>query len=72
MGQRVLERVCQLGEEAHLVKKFGGLQVHKAAPKRFLGQIGDGLQRRKRDIGADDRSGLQEALLLGGQVVDAG
>jgi hypothetical protein len=62
----MLERVCQLGEEAHLVKKFRGLQVHKATPERFLGQIGDGLQQRKGHVRADDRSGLQEALLLGG------
>ena len=71
LGQGVLEGVGTLRKEARLVEELGGLEVRQAAMQRRLGQLGDGLQQGQGHLGADDRGGLQELLLLWGQPVDA-
>ena len=48
------------------------MQVCEAAVERRLGQRGDGLEQRYGHLRADDRSGLEHLLGLGGQPVDAG
>ena len=67
----MLEGVGALREEARLVEELGGLEVRQAAMQRRLGQLGNGLQQGKRHLGANDRGGLEELLLLRGQPVDA-
>ena len=71
MGQGVLEGVVPLGEEARLVEELGRLQVRQAAMERLLGQLGNGLQQGQGHLGADDGGGLQQALVLRRQPVDA-
>ena len=46
--QGVLEGVFVLGEQARLVEELGRLQVRQAAVQRRLGQLGNGLQQRRR------------------------
>ena len=71
VGEGVLEGVLALGEEARLVEELGGLQVREAAVQRLLGQLGNGLQQRQGHLGANDGGGLEQALLLRRQPVDA-
>ena len=61
----------RLGEEARLVEELGRLEVRQAAVQRLLGQLGNGLQQRQGHLGANDGGGLQQALLLRRQPVDA-
>ena len=66
LRQGVLEGVGALWEEARLVEELGRLEVCQAAIQRRLGQLGDGLQQGLGHLGANDRSSLQELLLLWG------
>ena len=68
----VLEGVFELGKEARLVEELGRLQVRQAAVERLLGHVGNGLEQGQGYLCADDGRGLQQALLLGRQPVDAG
>ena len=72
VGEGVLEGVFEFGEEAGFVEELGGLQVAETAAQLLLGQLRDGLQEGEGHLGADDRRGLEETLLLGRQAVDAG
>jgi hypothetical protein len=40
-------------------------------PEVFLGPLGNGEQERELHVLADDRGGLEQPLVLGGQAVDA-
>ena len=71
VGQGVLEGVLALGEEARLVEELGRLEVRQAAVQRLLGQLGNGLQQGQGHLRANDRGGLEQALLLRRQAVDA-
>ena len=71
VGQGVLEGVCELREEAGFVEELGGLEVAEPAAQLLLGQLGDGLQQGEGHLRADDRGGLEQALLLGRQPIDA-
>ena len=71
VGEGVLEGVLELGEEARLVEELGRLEVREAAVQRRLGQLGNGLQQRQGHLRADDGGGLEQALLLRRQPVDA-
>ena len=64
LGQGMLEGVGALREEARLVEELGGLEVRQAAMQRRLGQLGNGLQQGQGHLGANDRGGLEELLLL--------
>ena len=72
VGERVLEGVGVLREEARLVQELGRLEVRQAAVQRLLGQFGNGLQQGHGHLQANDRRRLQQPLLLGRQAVDAG
>ena len=72
VGEGVLEGVFELGEEAGFVEELGCLQVAETAAQFLLGQLYDSLQEGKGHLRTDDRCGLEEALLLGRQAVDAG
>jgi hypothetical protein len=65
VGEGVLEGIFKLGEEAGFVEELGGLQVAEAAAQLLLGQLKDGLSEGEGHLGADDRGGLEETLLLG-------
>ena len=65
VGEGVLEGVGELWEEARFVEELGGLQVPEPTVQRLLGQLRDGLQQQEGDLGADDRRGLEQTLLLG-------
>ena len=69
--QGVLEGVLTLGEEPRFVEELGRLEMREATMQRRLGPLGDGLQQGQRHVGADDGGGLEQALLLGGQAIDA-
>ncbi len=72
VGEGVPERVLHVREEADLVQELAGLQQAQVAPHRLLAHVRDLLQERERDVLADHGGGLQEALGLDGQAVDAG
>ena len=59
VGQRMLERVFEVGEKLRLVEELRRLQVGEAAPKRILGRARDRLEQRERRILADDGRRLE-------------
>ena len=72
MGERVLESVFRLREEARLVDELVGAQRGQTAVELAGRQIGDLSQKRMREILADHGGGLQRALGFRLQTVDAG
>src|SRR5439155_21432299 len=46
LGQRMLERVFELGEKRRLVQELGGLESAEAVPERVVRQFDEGLQER--------------------------
>ena len=72
IGQRVLEGVFQLGEEARLVEELGRLQEGESPPQVRLGHVGDGLEKRKRHFRPDHRRGLEQPLFVRWQPIDTG
>ena len=72
VGEGVLEGVFVVGKQAGLIQELGRLEVREAAVQGVLGKLGDDLQQGQGHLSADDRRGLQQALLLGWQPVDAG
>jgi len=71
VGERVLEGVLEIGEELRLVHELGRLQARQAAPQLVLGVLRGLEQQGPRQILADDRRDLEEALVFGRQAVDA-
>jgi hypothetical protein len=69
--QGMLEGVLRLREQAGFVEELGGLQVRQGTVERLVGRVGNGLQQRPGHLGANHCGGLEQALLLGGQPVDA-
>src|SRR5712691_1650887 len=59
VGQRMLERVFEVGEELRLVEELRRLQAGEAAAKLILGRVRDRLELRERHILADDGSRLE-------------
>ena len=70
--QGMLEGVFQLGEEARLVQELRSLEVGEVAVQLGVWQVGNGGQEGTRHLRANNRGGLQQALGLGWQPVDAG
>ena len=71
-GEGVLERVLELREETRLVDELRRLQPGEPGAQRILGEVGHRLQQREGDLSTDDGRRLQQALVGGGQAVDAG
>jgi hypothetical protein len=69
--QGVPEGEGPLGHHARLIEQVGGLKVHESLLQCVLGELGKGLHERHRHLKTDHRGGLEEGLLLGGQLVDA-
>src|SRR5205807_3764437 len=57
--ERMLEGVLEVRKRSGLIEKLGDLQVVESAMKRFVGQVGDRLEKRERHVLADDRGDLQ-------------
>src|ERR1700730_2241640 len=72
VNEGVLERVFKLGKQLSFLQKFGGLQPREGLPKLVRGQFADDLQYAKRNLVADNGSGLKQTLVLSAQSVDAG
>ena len=72
MRQGMLEGILQLREEARLVQELCSLELSEVAVQVGVWQVGNGSQKGIRYLCANDRSGLQQALGLGREPVDAG
>src|SRR5262245_42635784 len=72
MRERMLEGVFEVREEARLVQELGGLELTQSPTQVALGRVGNGLQQGEGHILANDRGGLEQTLVLGGQAIDAG
>ena len=70
--ERVLERVLEVRKEPGLVEELRGLEVRETASKPLLRKVGHRLEQGERHVRPDDGRGLEQALLVGGQAVDAG
>jgi hypothetical protein len=57
--------------QARFIQELGFLQVRECLPKRLLWHVRNGLEERKRHILPDNGGGLEQALVLGQQPVDA-
>jgi hypothetical protein len=71
IGERMLEGVLEIREEARLVEELRSLEVSEPLAQAVLRRFRDRLQQRKGDVLPDDGGGLEEAFLLGWQPVDA-
>jgi hypothetical protein len=60
------------GEQAGLIEKLRRLQVCQATLEHLLRQLGNDLQQGKGHLGTDDRSSLEQALVLRREPVDTG
>jgi len=60
----VLEGVGALGKQTGLVEELRPLELRQAAGQRLVGRVGDDLEQRPGHLGANDRRGLEQALLL--------
>src|SRR5215467_11203140 len=54
VGQRVLEGVLEIGEDASLVKQLGGLQPAERGVQIVLTGVSDRLEQRERNVLPDD------------------
>src|SRR5438445_10613173 len=68
----MLERVLDFGKKPGLVQEFGGLQPRETLMQFVVAQASNGFEQTKRDVLADDRCRLQEALVFGCESIDAG
>ena len=71
IGQRMLEGVLGLREEARLVEKLRGLKAGQPGPERILWQLGDGEQEGERHITSHNGRRLEQALIFRREPVDA-
>ena len=69
--ERVLERVLEVRKEPGLVEELRGLEAGELGAHLVLRRVGDGQEQRQGHVLADDRGGLEQALGLGRQAVDA-
>jgi hypothetical protein len=53
VGQRVLERVLEIGKEPRLVEELGGLEIGQGAAQIVLVVVCDRLQKRERHVPPD-------------------
>ena len=49
----MLEGIFEVGEQARLVQKLRPLELREATPEVPLGQLGNPLKQRERDVLAD-------------------
>jgi hypothetical protein len=70
VGQRVLEGVRTLWEEAGLVQELGHLELQEAVVHSRLGQRSDGLQQQHGHLHANDGCHVQQVLHGGWQAIN--
>ena len=63
VGQRVLEGVLDLGEEARLVEELAGLQADEPVAEHVRVEPADGLQEWQRHVLPDGGGRLQQMLV---------
>src|SRR5262245_30795145 len=71
MREGVSERVFEVGVEPRFVKELGGLKLRQTLAQAILTLIRNRLQKRERHVLADNRSRLEQPLVLGSEPVDA-
>jgi hypothetical protein len=71
VSERVLERVLDVGEQPRLVQELRGLQLAERLRQRVLRHLRDGGEEGHRHVLADHGSGLEQALQLRAQPIDA-
>jgi hypothetical protein len=71
VGQRVLERELEVREEPDLVDELRSLETGQLGAHLGFRRVGNGEKQRDGHVLADDRGGLEQALFLGRQTVDA-
>ena len=65
VGERVLERVLEIGEQTRFVEELRRLQLGEGTLQIVAAHVGDCLQQHDRHVLAHHRRGLQQALVLG-------
>jgi hypothetical protein len=70
VGEGVLERVLEVGEEAALVEELRCLEMREAPPELIVGELGDVLEQREGHIATDHRRRLEQALVVRRQAID--
>jgi hypothetical protein len=71
--ERVAEGVAEIRKDLRLLEELGGLEaIEPGAEALLLRLVGDCLQQGQRHVTANDRGGLEQALVLGIQAIDAG
>src|SRR5262249_21221507 len=68
--QGMLERVLDFGKKPGLPEEFGLLEPCETLMQFIVVQFSNGFEQTKRDVLADDRRRLQEALVLWRQPID--
>ena len=71
VGERVLEGVLEVREQARLVEELGPLEVASSRRRAVLGMFRDRPEEVRMGRLPDDRRRLKEALLLEREPVDA-
>jgi hypothetical protein len=71
-GQRVLERVPELGKQVRLVNELADLQIDQRLKQRLIRQLRHVLQQFERDFLPNDGRDLEEPFVMRGQPVDPG
>ena len=64
MCKRVLESIFKIRKQARLVKKLRGLKLSESEATFFVRLISDGLEKRERNILADNGSRLKKPFLF--------
>jgi hypothetical protein len=72
VGEGVFKGVDEFGEEARFIEELRGLQMRHGPLEAFVGELGDGLQEGKGDVGADNGGGLEHMLRVGWEPIDPG
>ena len=72
VGEGVLEHQLTLGKQSGFIEELSSLpNCARPQVQRCLGQVSDGLELRQGSLIAEDRSSLQQVLLLRRQAVHA-
>jgi hypothetical protein len=71
VGQSVLERVFEVGEETGLIEGFCGLQPRETLSQLIFGVLGNRLKEIEGYVLADNSSSLEYPLVLRQEAVDA-
>ena len=71
MCEGVLEGIGALGKQTGLVEKLRPLELRETAVEPLVRGVSDGLEQRPGHLGANDRSGLEQAFVLRREPINA-